>query len=90
MAALFLRRVIGIYWGSMSNQDKEESWFWGGVFRVVKSQVLKALRKEPFHLARRAICGVVSKIGSIELEAQQWPEVLDAINDVVSLPNDDM
>ena len=90
MAALFLRRVIGIYWSSMSTQDKEESRVGGGVFRVVKSQVLKALRKEPFHLARRAICGVVSKIGSIELEAQQWPEVLNAINDVVSFPNDNM
>ena len=66
----------------MSSQDKEESGFEGDAFRVVKSQVLKALRKEPFHLARRAICGVVSKIGSIELEAQQWPEVLNAINSV--------
>ena len=74
MAALFLRRVIGIYWSGMSSQDKEE----------IKSQVLKALRKEPFHLARRAICGVVSKIGSIELEAQQWPEVLNAINSFIS------
>ena len=89
MAALFLRRVIGIYWSGMSSQDKEESRFGGGAFRVVKSQVLKALRKEPFHLARRAICGVVSKIGSIELEAQQWPEVLNAINAVVIFPADD-
>ena len=63
--------------------------FGGGAFRLVKSQVLKALRKEPFHLARRAICGVVSKIGSIELKAQQWPEVLNAINAVVIFPADD-
>lgn len=63
--------------------------FGGGAFRLVKYQVLKALRKEPFHLARRAICGVVSKIGSIELEAQQWPEVLNAINAVVIFPADD-
>ena len=77
MAALFLRRVITIYWNEISTSDKEISWYRVILLSgIVKSQLLEALKKEQFNLARRAICGVVSKLAAIELEAQRWPEIL--------------
>ena len=53
-----------------------------GFTEIVKSQILLALQCEPYSLARRAICGVVSKLASIELEANRWQEILVAMNNV--------
>lgn len=83
MAALFLRRVISIYWNEIDEASKEQSREWVNSFtELVKSQILLALQREPFNLARRAICGVVSKLASMELAANRWQEILVAMNNV--------
>lgn len=82
MAALFLRRIITIYWGELDVQTQELSMFCYQFSHLVKSKLLESLRKEPFSLARKALCGVVSKLGSMELKNNRWVEILSYINEV--------
>lgn len=49
---------------------------------VVKQQLLDAMEKESYELARRAICGAVSILATSELKEGRWQEMLQRMNSV--------
>lgn len=40
------------------------------------------MKTEPYHLARRAICGVVSVLAAEELKNDRWKDIISHMSDV--------
>lgn len=40
------------------------------------------MKSEPYHLARRAICGVVSVLAAEELKNDRWKNIISHMSDV--------
>lgn len=50
---------------------------------IVKSQLLLSMKSEPYNLARRAICGVVSVLAAEELKNNRWKEIISHMSNVI-------
>lgn len=83
MAALFMRKVIVIFWDEIdSNNQNECKLFSNSIHCVVKRCILEKMVTEQEDLVRRAICGVVSVLAAYLLKRGEWPEILDRMNTV--------
>lgn len=84
MAALFLRKVILIYWDSIDIQNQNQCIrICHSFYLLVKQFILDKMQQEPEELVRRAICGVVSVLAAQLLKKGQWKEILDRMNTVL-------
>lgn len=83
MAALFMRKVIVLFWNDIDSNNQNECKLFSNLdYCIVKRCILERMVAEQEDLVRRAICGVVSVLAAYLLKRGQWPEILDRMNTV--------